>query len=92
MLTVAFGLGSDAFEFYRSMQEKFAVAFGPKDRRIDNFDGRFSYAGHASPDTIDGQLMASGITDNASFADVLPARFELRLYQNNDLPSSAFLE
>jgi RNA polymerase sigma-70 factor, ECF subfamily len=65
------------------VQEKFAVAFGAVDRRVDDFDGCAADFGDAGADAVNGELVRGGVADDASLADVLAAGFKLRLDEDD---------
>src|SRR5215469_15010622 len=72
------------FRIQGGVQEKFTVAFGSKDRGVDDVNGCRSYLGNAGTDAVDRKLLRSGIAYDASFPHMLAARLKLRLDENND--------
>ncbi len=67
------------------MEKEFLVPFHAGDRRIDDLDGVATSFADASDDTVDGELMGCRVADDAPFADVFAAGFELRLDQQDCL-------
>src|ERR1700677_3950942 len=56
-----------------------------KDGRIRELAGRGAKIMHRRAHAIDGQLVRGRVVHNAALADVFPARFELRLDENDSL-------
>lgn len=66
-----------------NVEEEFAIAFCAGDGGFDDFDGRTVELFDAGSDAIDGELVGCGVADNAAFADVFAAGFELRLDEDD---------
>ncbi len=67
------------------MKEKFTVAFGAGNRRVDDLDAGSVEFLNADADPIDGDLVGRGVADDAAFADMLAAGFKLGLDQDDGL-------
>ena len=61
------------------MEEELAVAFHAKDGRIDEGEGLAAEGADGVFYAMDGELVGGGVADDAAFAYVLAAGFELRL-------------
>ena len=65
------------------MEEVLVVPLHAEDRRVDEVDGGALLLDDAVADAFDGGLTGVGIADDASFADVGAAGFELRLDEDD---------
>lgn len=72
------------------VQQIFMIAFHAADWRIDEIDRGTPKADHAVANAIDSELAGSGLTHDASFADVLAASLELRFDKNDGAPMPLF--
>ena len=59
------------------------VAFHAVDGGVDDFDGGAVLFDDAVADALDGGLAGVGVADDAAFADVLAAGFELRFDEDD---------
>ena len=59
------------------------VAFHAVDGGVDDFDAGAVLFGYALADALDGLLAGFGVADDAAFADVAAAGFELRLDEDD---------
>ena len=71
------------------VEEEFVIAFSAGDGRVDDFEFGAADLLDAGADAIDGELMGSGVADDAAFADAFAAGFELRLDENDGFDSVA---
>jgi hypothetical protein len=61
------------------VEEELAVAFHAEDGRVDEGEGLAAERADGVFDAVDGELVGGGVADDAAFADVLAAGFELGL-------------
>ena len=73
------------------MEEEFAVALGAGDGRGNDVDVGGAERVEAGADTVNGELVRGGVADDAAFADVLAAGFELGLNENHCLKEKVSL-
>ena len=65
------------------VEEIFVVSLHTLNGGVDNFDVGAVLLKDAVADALDGELAGIGVADDAAFADVLAAGFELRLDEND---------
>ncbi len=65
------------------VEQKFAVAFGAEDRGVDYVGGDGAQGLHCGADFFYGLLLNFGIADDAAFAYVFAAGFELGFDQDD---------
>jgi hypothetical protein len=65
------------------MEEELAVAFHTEEGRVDEIEGLAAEIADGGLDAVDGELAGGGVADNAAFADVLAAGFELGLDEDD---------
>src|SRR5579863_5768464 len=72
-------------------QQELAIAFSPEDGRVDRIGLSRAQSLQGGFHFFHGSKLCGLVAHNASLAYVFPAGFELRLYQDDDLPSLAFV-
>jgi hypothetical protein len=65
------------------VEEELAIPFHAEDGRVDEGEGLAAESAHRIFYAVDGQLVGGRIADDAAFANVLAAGFELRLDEEN---------
>ena len=67
------------------VEEELLIAFHTQDGGIDDFDARAVEFGYAVDDALNGGLTGGRVADDAAFADVASAGFELRFDEDDSV-------
>ena len=71
-----------------AIQKELTISFDAENRRFDRIGLPRTQTLHCCSNFLDGSELCGFIAHNASLAHVFSTRFELRLYEHNDLPSA----
>src|SRR5207253_2852941 len=72
-----------------AVEQKFAVALGAENRRVDYICLPATQPDECLSHFLDGCHLSCFVTYNSALSNLLPADFELRFDQNDDLPATA---